>query len=245
MLYYFSGTGNSRLVCELLAEQLNDSCSTVINPLPCYGGKMGIVFPVYAWGMPNVVQFFLEKKLPQLIGSGVEYVYVVMTCGDDMGYTDALVKKALQRHGLSLDAAFSVQMPNTYVSLPGFDVDSKPLADSKEMAMRQQIPSIVKHIQARHRVTELCRGAYPHLKTYVLRPLFNWFLMSDRRFWTDTQRCTQCRKCVKQCPIANISLRDGKVLWSGNCTGCLACYHCCPSNAIQYGWFTKGKGQKK
>ncbi|MBR3633787.1 MAG: 4Fe-4S binding protein, partial [Bacteroidaceae bacterium] len=33
------------------------------------------------------------------------------------------------------------------------------------------------------------------------------------------------------------------VKWHGNCTGCLACYHHCPTRAIRFGRRTEKKGQ--
>lgn len=245
MLYYFSGTGNSSLVCQLIAEQLGDAYSSMTDALPCAGDSVGIVFPVYAWGMPGIVTSFLEHRLPQLLHDKVEYIYIIMTCGDDMGYTDMLVRKSLKKNQLALDAAFSVQMPNTYVCLPGFDIDSAEVANSKILAMKQLVPFIATQIREHRSVVSVKRGACAFIKTYILRPLFNRFLINDSFFHVDESKCTRCHKCVKHCPIGNITTdENGNLHWKGDCTGCLGCYHICPHNAIQYGWFTKGKGQK-
>lgn len=246
MIYYFSGTGNSKLVCELLATQIGDSTSPMTAPQPCTDNVVGIIFPVYAWGMPNIVLTFLSNTLSHLLHNNIEYIYTIMTCGDDIGYTDRLVRKSLQRHGLTLHAAFSLQMPNTYVCLPGFDVDKKEIADNKVATMRHQIPIIASHIQAQHVITDVNRGVCAHIKTYILCPLFNKYLINDRQFHVDNSRCVNCGQCVQHCPVANIELStDDVVTWKGHCTGCLGCYHICPNNAIQYGRFTKGKGQKQ
>ncbi|MBQ8888654.1 MAG: EFR1 family ferrodoxin, partial [Bacteroidaceae bacterium] len=86
-------------------------------------------------------------------------------------------------------------------------------------------------------------GAVPFLKTYVIRPLFNAFLMSPKPFQA-TEACTACKRCEKKCPVHNIKV-DGKPQWGDRCTQCLACYHGCPVKAVQYGKRTKGKGQYK
>lgn len=37
----------------------------------------------------------------------------------------------------------------------------------------------------------------------------------------------------------------GNPVWQNkNCTGCLRCYHNCPKRAIEWGKFTRNKGQK-
>ena len=65
MIYYFSGTGNSRWVAEQIAKQTNDevqSIPTVLkNGAPASvaaNERVGVVFPVYAWGVPSIVEKF-------------------------------------------------------------------------------------------------------------------------------------------------------------------------------------------
>ncbi len=216
MLYYFSGTGNSRLVCEVLAEQLGEKYCSMLHPLSSEDEAVGIVFPVYAWGMPNVVQAFVEYILPSLLGHSNRYIYVIMTCGDDIGYTDSLVGKALKKCGRKLYAAFSVQMPNTYVCLPGFDVDSVEVADRKLNAMRVIVPEIVRQINARQATFDVVRGGFAWCKTYILRPLFNTFLTGDKRFRVTRNMCISCGLCQSHCPVENIwmSERSNLAQWN-------------------------------
>lgn len=242
MVYYFSGTGNSKYVADNIAKRTNDVCSDMTLAESLCDHVLGLVFPVYAWGLPLVVEDFIAKTLVDV--KGVEYVYAIMTHGDDMGYADKILAKALDRVGIHLDAVFSVSMPNTYVCLPGFDVDAPSLASSKVTATTSALADIAKTVLDRAVASRITRGALPFTKTYVLRPLFNRFLVTDRYFRTTSPACSACGKCVRQCPLHNITLVDGKPQWQGNCTGCLRCYHQCPNKAIQFGRFTHGKGQK-
>lgn len=84
---------------------------------------------------------------------------------------------------------------------------------------------------------------FPFTKSYLLRPLFNAFLMSPKPFHA-TEACIGCKKCEKVCPVGNITVTDRPV-WGGNCTQCLACYHVCPVHAVEYGKMTGKKGQYK
>ena len=229
MIYCFSGTGNSRFVADRLRAMADDD------------GTLGLVFPVYAWGIPKVVEEYVEKEMKE---TKAKYVYAVMTCGDDVGYADNILQKHMG--GRRLDAAFSVPMPNTYVCLPGFDVDPDYVAEAKVKKTMAMLPTIAEAIKARRHTIEVHRGSVPWLKTYVLRPLFNRFLVTDRYFST-TDACNRCHRCVKQCPLHNIDTdHTGHIRWGNtSCTGCLRCYHQCPMHAIRFGWFTKGKGQKK
>lgn len=229
MIYCFSGTGNSRFVADKLRAMADDD------------GTLGLVFPVYAWGIPKVVEEYVEKEMKE---TKAKYVYAVMTCGDDVGYADRILQKHMG--GRRLDAAFSVPMPNTYVCLPGFDVDPDDVAEAKVKKTMAMLPTIAEAIKAWRHTTEVHRGSVPWLKTYVLRPLFNRFLVTDRYFST-TDACNRCHRCVKQCPLHNIDTdHTGHIRWGNtSCTGCLRCYHQCQMHAIRFGWFTNGKGQKK
>ena len=229
MIYCFSGTGNSRWVADKLEGLLDDKEDV-----------FGMVFPVYAWGIPKVVEEYIQVHQAEI--EAAKYVYAMMTCGDDMGYADKVLNKLL---GGKLDAVFSVHMPNTYVCLPGFDIDKDEVAERKVKETLERLPQIAEAIKNRERKTDVCRGSMAWLKTYVLRPLFNRFLVTDKYFHT-TKNCIQCKRCVRGCPLGNIAMdKDGHVVWKHeNCTGCLRCYHRCPSHAVHFGKFTKNKGQK-
>lgn len=242
MILYFSGTGNSLHVTETLSALLHER-TYCMEQSPCQmpaladDEPLGIIFPVYAWGLPSIVTTFLRQ-----LTVGERYVWTVMTCGDDMGYADRILEKTLHH---KVNAAFSVQMPNTYVCLPGFDVDPQDLANAKRQQTDQCLPLIAKHIEAKDNVIQLHRGAAAWLKTYVLRPLFNRYLVTDKYFKTN-HNCTSCGLCIKHCPVQDIQLQDGQPAWRHhNCTGCLRCYHHCPQRAIEWGRYTLGKGQKR
>lgn len=279
MILYFSGTGNSKYVAEKLAELLNEK---LVNIESCHSLPMmvddaplahealgeeslGIIFPVYAWGLPKIVADYLSNKRfvedPLTKGSDItnKFVWTVMTCGDDMGYADVILEKVIKR---TVNAAYSLQMPNTYVSLPSFDVDAPELARKKIKETEAQLPGIAESIRNKENCRKLTRGDMAWMKTYVLRPLFNKFLVTDK-FFRRTQNCicvshpsdsrfasrdlhaSSCGLCAKQCPTKDIAMIAGQPVWqNNNCTGCLRCYHNCPKHAIEWGKFTKNKGQK-
>lgn len=247
MIYFFSGTGNSLRVARHLAEELGERLSSMTSPLCTDEKSIGLVFPVYAWGIPNVVEEFVcsfFKAHPESRSVEGLFLYAVMTCGDDVGYADHVLDAALQRAcGRGLDAAFSVQMPNTYVCLPGFDVDSPKLAGAKLALEENRVKEVARLIVEKRSVRHLVRGGFPWAKTYVLRPLFRLFLLTDRYFHADASLCTSCGKCKKTCSMKNIQIADGMPLWQSHCIGCLACYHACPCHAINFGRMTQQKGQ--
>lgn len=259
MIYYFTGTGNSWQAAKALADLTHDLCSPMPQEhsprfeLAARRTVLGLVFPVYAWGPPQVVLQAVQrhaamwKKEMDKDRSFVHYIYAVMTCGDDTGRTDKLLRQALQAQGLRLNACYAVQMRNTYVCLPGFDTDNAATEARKAAAFSDRMAHIARCISqdAPAAACEELRGGWPWVKTYVLRPLFERWLMSDRHFRTDANRCTRCGRCVRLCPVRNIRPSDANGLptWQGHCTQCLACLHGCPTRAIDYGPFTHSKGR--
>lgn len=243
MIVYFSGTGNSAWVAKRLATALNDTCVAIGNSSSytvAKGEALGFVFPVYSWGPPSVMAQCLDAmdlSLPS-------YIYFVCTCGDDTGKTASIFSKMIAKREGKCHAGFSVQMPNTYICLPGFDVDSDSVEQRKVTNALSRIDYIAQCITDRQLVTDCFEGAMPFTKSYIIRPFFLRFLMNSKRFAAVKEQCTGCGKCAKVCPLQNITLNKTP-LWGSNCQHCLACYHACPTRAIRYSTFTDKKGQYK
>lgn len=106
-------------------------------------------------------------------------------------------------------AGYSVTMPNTYVSLPGFDVDAEDVEEQKVQNAMARLDFINGELAGRIHMKHFnCHeGALPFTKTYLLRPLFNTFLMSPKPFYA-TDACIACKKCEKVCPVHNIEVTD-------------------------------------
>ena len=254
MIFYFSGCGNSKHVAETLSAGLDDHLTFI--PEAAREGRyeytlaenesLGFVFPIYSWAPPKLVLDFIEKlklKVGPSTGSGtLPYLYFACTCGDNCGLTEKVFRKAVEEKGWSLSACFSVQMPETYIGMAGFKLDTEENAQRKidradDLLMRN-IPRLIN----KERFSEMVVGGLAWLKTYVVNPGFNRSATDDSKY-ISTDACIHCGKCVEACPLNNITLENGRPLWHGHCTMCMGCYHHCPVNAIQYGKATVGKGQ--
>lgn len=246
MIFVFSGTGNSNSVAKMLAKQMNDRIVSVMDALDTRDSfllaeeeSVGFVFPVYSWGPPAIVlQLIASLNLSQK----PSYLYFVCTCGDDTGKTAEVFCKTVETRGWKCEAGYSVTMPNTYVCLPGFDIDSADTIQRKLAHATIRVMNIAERLQHREKEFDCHEGGFPHLKTYGIRPIFNHLLMSTKPFHA-TDACVSCGKCIQACPTKNISWKNGRPSWKEDCTMCLACYHHCPKHAVEYGKRTKGKGQ--
>ena len=175
-----------------------------------------------------------------------EYTFLVCTCGDDIGKTDIFVEELLDKYQIALHAKYSIIMPNTYIALPGFDVDSSETTKEKLKAAKERIRNIAISIVERKRVSDIHPGKFAWIKSYLLRPIFNKLLTSPRHFKVNKNKCIGCNICAKVCPTKNISMSSihpSSPQWNNQCANCLACYHHCPQHCISYGKYSKGKGQ--
>ena len=252
MIFYFSGCGNSRHVAETIAAGLNDTLTFIPEAARegrydytlAEGERLGFVFPVYAWAPPKLVLDFVEKlqiKVPEPV-EGPAYLYFACTMGDECGLTEKIFRKAIEQKGWSLSACFSVQMPETYIGMPGFKLDTEEKAkkkiDDANATLMRNLPRLIN----RERFSEMIVGSAAWLKSHLVNPGFNKYATDDKKYQA-TEACIHCGKCVEVCPLQNITLEEGRPKWHGRCTMCMGCYHHCPVNAIQYGKATVGKGQ--
>lgn len=247
MIFYFSGTGNTKWIAEQLSAGQADELVFIPKALKdniteftlMESEKVGFVFPVYSWGPPPIVMQFIRQLT--LLNYHSHYTFFVCSCGDDIGLTKQVLSKALFNRGWGCDAGFSVIMPNNYVLLPGFDVDSREVQERK---LADAVPMVTKvnYLIAERRSVFLCKeGRFPYIKTMWINPLFNRYPISPKKFHA-TDACVGCARCERACPVNNITLVERKPIWGANCTSCLACYHVCPQRAVQYGKKTEHKG---
>lgn len=243
MIFYFTGTGNSLQVAKNIAQHTNERLISIShcgkNEFTLEQNEIiGFVYPVYAWAPPKIVlQFIKNLKISNYDNN---YVFSVVTCGDNIGNTMKLVKRNLKKAGLPLHSGFSVQMPNNYIFM--YDVDSKELETRKLSAADKTLERINKVIKDRtESIFEVVKGSFPGALTSIINPLFNKFALRTEKFYA-TDKCTGCGICQKVCNCDNIRV-DGKPSWGKSCSQCLACIHYCPVKAVQYGSKTLKKGR--
>lgn len=248
MIFYFSGTGNSRQVAEELGTILFEETKSIEEcgkPSDPEGESVGFVFPVYSWGVPPNVERFI-KTLPEAFFERIKIsqlpVWVVMTCGDEVAMAPEMMTDILRERGVEAQSIWSVQMPNNYVLLPGFDVDSKELEKKKLHDSHGRIAEIAKGIKEQRKTIDVVRGSWPRLKTGLVYPLFKRWGIQPKK-WKYTSTCVGCGICARSCPQQNVAMVDRHPVWGPNCCSCLACYHSCPRHAVEYGKMTAKKGQ--
>jgi len=255
MIFYFTGTGNTRWVAKQIAEAIGEELLYIPDLIRegryeftlAAGERIGFCFPTHGWQPPGIVRAFVRQMKIKGFGNAegpTHFCWALTTCGDNMGEAITIFNKELKHIGLQAETVFSVIMPESYVCLPFMKTDPEEKELWKiENAQRQihHIVSIVK--DCKRGIEELEKGATPRLYSYVIGGYFNKKMITDRKFTVDAAVCIKCGKCSKVCPVDNIKGTPPMWLHNGRCTCCLACYHYCPVHAINYGKITRKRDQ--
>lgn len=248
MIFYFSGCGNTRWAAKQIADVQNEQLIFIPEVMDSNCAftlkddeKIGFLFPVYSWAQPKIITDFIRRL--ELKNYHGQYLFMVCTCGDDAGLTTQVFTSSIERHGWHVDSAFSIQMPNTYVCMPGFNIDPPELTADKLKKAIGRLQYINEQVTQRTGGKfDVIQGTFPWLKTRVVQPFFQLFFINDKSFHTNG-KCIACGICERSCPVKNIRLTDGHPVWLQHCTMCLGCYHHCPAHAIDFGKATVDKGQ--
>ena len=269
MIFYLSGTVNSKGGAKTLAletgdtlvsipEVINSDCSFTLEK----DEHVGFIFPIHGWRVPNIVKEFITKLTIKTLGEDTSHVkhycFCLVTAGDSIGKAmerfQQQLKSVTVNDALSLKAVCSLIMPESYVGLPGMDVDTKEKElEKKELASKQlkEFSNILK--QRPHKDSnqiwgwnQLIRGPIPSFFSGPVGGFFERFLITDKPFHVDSRRCVKCGICANVCPVSDIKGGLGfepEWLHNGKCLTCFSCYHHCPHHAIEFGKRTQKKGQ--
>ena len=261
MIFYLSGTGNTHWVAEQLAEMTGNRLIDIAKELdgPCRyelqeNESVGFCFPIHAWRPPMLMRRFISQLT--LVGPNDHkpYCWSVFTMGDSAGLAADYLQQDLaerQSHcegdivGFQAQLVASVAMPNTYVGMPGMDVDAEELAEKKKKAAAKRVPILAERIKNHEQGVDVVRGKFPWFTSKVIGSGFVKGAIDDKAFHV-TESCIRCGQCASACPVDNIEFTEGSTpQWKHNrlCMTCFACYHRCPKHAIAYGNRTKNKGQ--
>ena len=238
MIFYFSATGNSKYAAERIASAAGDR--TVFLRDAVRGRsyrydvsreeRIGFVFPVYFWGLPSILRFFVEKL--ELTGYRDQYIYAVMTCGGSTGGAADQLAGLLEKKGLSLSAQFGIPMVDNYV--PMFKVVGPEEAEARLDAAEEYIDEAARAIRAKGLGDyNRCRGTASGAMTAVLYPLYAHGRSTKPFVVTD--HCIGCGLCQEICPCGAILISGGRPAWiKPQCVRCLGCLHRCPAQAIHW-----------
>ena len=233
MIFYFSGTGNSRYCAKRLAHRLGDEAVDAFPFLrdgrfPALTSRSPWVFvsPTYGWQLPRIFEALLRGGR----FSGRRDAYFVMTCGAEIGDPIPRLEALAGTWASPTAAILPVVMPRLH--RPLFRAPGPEEARAIVAAAVPGLEEGAERIRRGESLPPVRRGAIDKLKSGPVNAFFYRFIIKAYPF--HHQHLRGLWQNAPQSVWKTISASEG-CLWGDRCTHCMACICGCPAGAIEYG----------
>ena len=237
MIFYFTGTGNSQMVAETIAELNGDVAVSITAAMKAeqyhyeigFDASVGFVMPTYYYGIPIHIPEFISKLQ---FSNKPRYVWTCLTCDGLTAGAGGMLAQALRSRDWAPNARFSCPVVNNAVVMGG----QMPVRNVEHLLDRAQKRAANIALYVRERRTggfDDCAGMGAD---FITMQNYGYYKNGrlTHRFHVNT-RCIGCGKCADQCPSMAIAMEEGKPVWvKHQCYYCLRCINNCPEKAITF-----------
>jgi len=244
IMFYFSGTGNSKYIAELFCKNMGSKCHSIeedidFTHLIASEKVVGFCYPVYGSRVPRIMREFAARYMGPLKDKRIIIFCTQMFFSGDgaRAFTDIFprghVKVIYAEHFL---------MPNNVNNLFIFPLDSDKRILDYLLKAHRKMRIVCKEI-ADGKIKK--RGFNPASR--MLGNIQGSFYPEMERkargkVWIDKD-CDKCLLCVSVCPMKNFEYENGEISTKSNCTICYRCINGCPQKAISV--YMRGKVKKQ
>ena len=238
-LYWFSGSGNSLLICKTIKEELvrlgfvaQMISMDKSNPARISTDVInGFIVPVYEQGLSPLVWNFL-KALPESNNSKAFFVDTLMAYS---GGVKGPVKKILKKKGYNPLGAIEIVMPNNYYKRRD-NIEKDKRKVEKGIAKAKKFTNDLINDKTKFRDIPI----YSTLMGMPSNSIIVSRLMNKLVPVTiDLETCAKCGICATVCPTGHIVIdqlsKYPKIVDSTLCIQCLRCMSFCHTEAIKVG----------
>lgn len=231
LVSYFSGTGCTRLVAEEFGRTLenlsgNVEVRSISAKLTSFDfDHLLICFPVYASNAPKPI---LEWAGKLSAGHSRRCTVIAVSGGGNITPNKACrarLIRTLERKGYDVVNEDMVVMPSNWIVGTQAAVAAGLIA-----ILPKKVDQIVRRLEEgqRHRVKpdvfNRCLSFFGRAETIGAK----YF---GERIGIGSQ-CSSCGKCARECPVGNITLKEGLPVFGSGCAMCLSCLYGCPEHAL-------------
>lgn len=235
VIHYFSGTGNTYHMINLIGENLKaHGFSVDVNSI-----ENGFIrsaadyelhvfsYPVYAFGTPSIVLRYI-KNLKN--AEGIKAA-VVCTCGGNEGQSLQHIKSVLKGKGFDVFLTEAMYYPDNWTQM------TNPMPEEEQAKKIAKADSKIKELS-----DNIAEGKRSFHFTKASTIAWSWlvfllFSIIGRKVlgktFVDDSTCTSCGMCQRICPVKAVKVRDGRPEWSWSCENCERCMNVCPTKSIQ------------
>lgn len=244
VICYFSGTGNTKKIVNEYVRVLTErgeqaeACDMEKSSSGQDFGNcdlVGFAYPIWAFNAPKIVLDFAKalKKSERPMRA-----FIIKTSGEPVRLNDASsvkLTKLLKKKNFEVTNEYHYCMPYNIIFR-----HSETMAHKMWQAAQSIIPLDCEELLEGEQ-RKLKKVAFGGILTGVLR-IQQWGGRFNGKYYkVYDDVCVHCNKCVKNCPVGNIAVKDGKFAFGKKCLMCMRCAFECPKNAIKIGLFEKWK----
>ena len=252
-LFYYSGAGNTKFIAKeinahfkKLNYKINFVKITSSSIVDIKSSNLYIVgFPVYDITSPQLV-----KDLVNNIKDKNKPIAFFCTKAFASGESIRELYEIANKKNLQTVAKMEFYMPGTDALVFFAKLDTwseKILKFFHSRNIDKKVDKFISNI-LKNKTIKIKQKWYTYLSFLVPQKIKDSFHAQYTKyipqFYSQTDICIECMRCVKECPRNNIRF-DEYIKFDLNCDMCLHCVHHCPTESIQIGNFTQGNVRYK
>jgi len=233
VMFYFSGTGNSKYIAELFCQKMDATCCSIeadihFGALIKSAETIGFCYPIYGSRIPRIMREFVTKYRMSL-----ENKKIIIFCTQWLFSGDGarVFTDLFPRDFMQVIYAEHFLMPSNICN-----VSLLPLAsEGKLQKYRRRSERKMQLICDRVRKGVVKKRGFNPISR--LLGLFQGVFMpaiernTSDKVWID-EDCDNCLRCVAICPMNNFESKDDQIQTKDNCIICYRCINDCPQKAI-------------
>ena len=231
---YFSGTGGTEYAANCFAEQFSDKNIEVTKINIAQDRRkpdnktdlLIILAPVYAFRLASIMERW-TKMLPDIKKTTYAAIISVSGGGEVSPNTACRLfcKRILKAKGYRVMYEKMLVMPSNFAI---------QVEESMNMELLHVLPQRI------HRIVEdLLQGKRRRTEPYRLDKFLAMIGRAEHLgavFFGCTihasNKCNRCGTCVRNCPVKNIRMKNGRPKFTFHCIWCMKCIYACPCEAL-------------
>lgn len=244
VIYCFSGTGNTRRMSQIVLDEFEKRgiSGTLVSididkfnqgdfPNANEFDFVGISYPIYGFNAPYLVNSFVKKLASSSKG---QKAFILKSSGEPFKVNNpssSIIKRLLKRKGYKVVFERHYLMPyNIMFRYP----DS--LAKQMVLSIQKHAPYSVDRILGDEKNKLLSPGLLGIILSFICKLVWVAGPLFGKMYSVKKDKCTKCGKCIKSCPMNNISRdKEEYPCFGWHCMLCQSCVMKCPEDAIHSG----------
>ena len=233
VMFYFSGTGNSKYVAELFAGEMGAKCHSIeesidFETLIDTNEVIAFSYPVYMSRVPRIMRKFVERHKSRFKNKKIIiFCTQLLLSGDGARAFAAMFPKDY----INLIYAEHFFMPNNVSNVFILPMTSEKKVERCLVTARRKMQSVCNDIR-NGRIKKRGFNVFSRGLGLIQGVFLSAVEKKANNYVGITSDCTNCRLCVSSCPTGNLIYENGRITHKHDCTMCYRCINTCPAKAI-------------